>query len=482
MAYSCVDDGGVISAQEVLLVPQGGGAPTLLVGPPPSTPGTHTIRVLCVDAVGGEGSAQATYTVSVRTIFEAAVRDVQDETPVVGACAVLRAAQDDRSCDAASGPDADGAADGMIRWVQPLPGQQQLIVESVPQPPAGGRFRPLDRAVTIPANETTRVDLWTYRCASTCLWVQPRLGDGTEPGFPLWPLGVPGDFVEPVPHVPQGAAAPPPFPTAFVIPNLAPGATTDIPVVADDFGRAPLEVGRIRVSPTAGLNRLDPLVILPAHTVAVNLQNPDGTPADQGGLCLQLRGISPQRAARALCAPAGATRLIWRALPRLVRGRAAGGAGPARRPAGAGAAGQRPRHADHARGEPRLPLRPRGHGARERGQLPASADGRCRRCFRPRARSGSTSSRAAPSRPRPRPRRASPAVRRHRRRSSARRRGDYVVTRTFQFSMPPLTTGSNLVTVGPGGDATTDLRSSCRRSIARQRSTTPRRSAAARRP
>ena len=167
-----------------------------------------------------------------------------------------------------------------------------LIVEPLPQPPTGGRFQPLVPPISITPDEDERLDLWSYRCATTCLWVQPRLGDGTEPTFPVWPQGVPGDLVQPVPPVPPGATSPPPFPTAFVIPNLTPGVATDIPVVADDFGRAPLEVGRIRVTPTAGLNRLEPLTILPAHTITANLQNPDGSPASAGGICLQLRPIS----------------------------------------------------------------------------------------------------------------------------------------------------------------------------------------------
>ena len=177
-------------------MPQGGGASTLLVGLPPSAPGTHTIRVLCVDAIGEEGTAQATYMVSIPTILEAVVRDVQDETPVVGACARLRftvafVTLEVRRCDAAAGPDADGAADGVIRWAQP-PRRRAADRRVRAAAARADAFARLDRAVTVPPGETTRVDLWTYRCAGTCLWVQPRLGDGTEPAFPLWPLGVPG--------------------------------------------------------------------------------------------------------------------------------------------------------------------------------------------------------------------------------------------------------------------------------------------------
>ena len=278
----------------------------------------------CAAVPGGTRCAASEASVTVAP-FSAAVaivtRDLQDGAAVAGACytlsrSVLFLQFSFSACDG-----DDGSSDGrtLVAVASPTPvvvvGGWTLAAASVPQPAAGGRFTPVPRAVALADGAALEREAWTYRCASTCLWVQPRLGDGTEPGFPLWPLGVPGDFVEPVPHVPQGATAPPSFPTAFVVPNLAPGATTDIPVVADDFGRAPLEVGRIRVNPAPGLNRLEPLTILPAHTVAVNLQNPDGTPADQGGLCLQLRGVSPPRAPRALCAPAGTARLVWRALP-----------------------------------------------------------------------------------------------------------------------------------------------------------------------
>ena len=62
VVYRCTDNSEIV-LEEVQLVPQGGGTPTLLVGPPPSSIGTHTIRVLCVDGLGEEAIASATYVV-----------------------------------------------------------------------------------------------------------------------------------------------------------------------------------------------------------------------------------------------------------------------------------------------------------------------------------------------------------------------------------------------------------------------------------
>lgn len=63
VAYRCLDNSGVVT-EEVQLVPPGGGLPSLLDGPLPNTPGTYTVRVLCVDGLGEEGAAQVTYTVT----------------------------------------------------------------------------------------------------------------------------------------------------------------------------------------------------------------------------------------------------------------------------------------------------------------------------------------------------------------------------------------------------------------------------------
>jgi LPXTG-motif cell wall-anchored protein len=318
LAYTCTDNDGVATFLEAQLLSPSGWVP--LEGAPPSTPGTHTIAVLCEDAAFNEGRAEATYTVSDPTIIDVRTVDM-DGQPVAGACYAIdlrfgngSSSEITRTCDAAAGPNADGAADGVARFADGRDGEGSYFLRNVSLPPL--RYPIPDRSlIDVPVQQTTTITIYTYRCAGTCLRVQPRLGDGTEPTFPLWPLGVPKDLVQPVPETPPGATSPPPFPTAFVVPDLTPGVTTDIPVVADDFGRAPLEVGRIRVPPTAGLNTLDPFPILPAHTINVNLQRPDGSPLTDGGACLQLRGVSPVRAARVLCTEAGSPVLRWRALP-----------------------------------------------------------------------------------------------------------------------------------------------------------------------
>ncbi|MFZ4810718.1 MAG: hypothetical protein ACOYL9_05180 [Ilumatobacteraceae bacterium] len=60
--YSCSDNSGVVlpDVEIVVVLPSG---PVLLTGAPPSTAGTHTIRVLCFDGDNTEGVGEVTYTV-----------------------------------------------------------------------------------------------------------------------------------------------------------------------------------------------------------------------------------------------------------------------------------------------------------------------------------------------------------------------------------------------------------------------------------
>jgi hypothetical protein len=61
--YSCSDNSGVVlpDVEIVVVLPSG---PVLLTGAPPSTAGTHTIRVLCFDGDNTEGVGEVTYTVT----------------------------------------------------------------------------------------------------------------------------------------------------------------------------------------------------------------------------------------------------------------------------------------------------------------------------------------------------------------------------------------------------------------------------------
>jgi uncharacterized repeat protein (TIGR01451 family) len=453
LAYTCADNDGAATFLEAqLLTPSGW---VLLEGPPPSTPGTHTIAVLCEDAVANEGRAETTYIVSNPTIIDVRTVDA-DGTLVVGACyaidirlGILPSSEITRTCDAATGANADGTADGVARFLDGRGGQGFYFLRNVSLPPL--RYPIPDRSLLdVPVQQTTTITINTYRCANTCLRVQPRLADGTEPTLPLRPLGVPSDPVQPLP-------ATPPFPTAFVIPDLTPGVTTDIPVVADDFGRAPLEVGRIRFTPAAGLNALDPLTILPAHTISANLQRPDGLPLADGGACLQLRGVSPVRSARVACTERGSSALQWRALPGFYVVEVAAGTAL---PAGL-LAPVLPANVPETQSEQTLDLTfrtsqggtvtvaPLNFQLAPIVQLPAVSPPACEiglfLLVGGTQATAPTATACFGSGPNP-----APAV-------MVVPAGTYVVTRTSAWNVPGLTTGSNLVTVGAGESVSTDL-------------------------